>query len=307
LGGTAADDPSVTQTWGSQASLRDRLVEEAANLPIGDPLTLVRVARLCEDPFADAREIALHVQRDAAFAATLLRLANSAHFSRGRPVGEIVNAITRLGLRLVGSLALATPGLRMLEHPPGDLEGASRRLHRHAVRSGLASRLLAPAEDADLALAAGLIHNIGLNVVLRADPDRFRRLLATANSGEQLRDVEVDLLGVTHGELGGLITERWRYPLSLITATIDHDLLEPTGLAAAVRLADLIGREAGVGVEAPEEIPTSLFERLGYTPEDARARLDIVFSAEGRLAAEADGDRKPTGAGGALANALDVA
>lgn len=297
----------MTQTWGSQASLRDRLVEEAANLPIGDPLTLVRVARLCEDPFADAREIALHVQRDAAFAATLLRLANSAHFSRGRPVGEIVNAITRLGLRLVGSLALATPGLRMLEHPPGDLEGASRRLHRHAVRSGLAARLLAPAEDADLALAAGLIHNIGLNVVLRADPDRFRRLLATANSGEQLRDVEVDLMGVTHGELGGLITERWRYPLSLITATIDHDLTEPTGLAAAVRLADLIGREAGVGVEAPEEVPDSLFERLGYTPEDARARLDVVFSAEGRLAAEADGDRKPNGAGGALANALDVA
>ncbi|MFN8224902.1 MAG: HDOD domain-containing protein [Gaiellales bacterium] len=282
------------------------MVEEAASLPIGDPLTLVRVARLCEDPFADAREIALHVQRDAAFAATLLRLANSAHFSRGRPVGEIVNAITRLGLRLVGSLALATPGLRILENAAPDLEGASRRLHRHAVRTGLAARMLAPAEDADLGLAAGLVHNIGLNVVLRADPERFRRLLATANSGEPLRDIEVDLLGVTHAELGGLITERWRYPLSLITAVIDHDNPEPLGLAAAVRLADLVGREAGVGVEAAEEIPDTLFERVGFSPDDARGRLDVVFSAEGRLAADAEGGGRREGAGGALANALDV-
>jgi HD-like signal output (HDOD) protein len=268
------------------ATLRDRLIDDALSLDIGDPAMLLRVAEACDDPESDAREVASHIQRDAAFTAAIMRIANSAAYSRGRPVGEITTAVGRLGLGLVGSLALATPGMRLLDGPPDGLSKARRALHRHAVRTGLGARQLAVGDDAELALTAGLVHNIGLAVMARTVPEVFRALLARADDGESLREHEVELVGLTHAELGGLIAEGWHYPLSLVSAIVEHDAEEPTGVAAAVRAADLVAREAGVGVEAPEPLSDTVCERLGISLDNARTRLTDLFSAEARLAGE---------------------
>jgi HD-like signal output (HDOD) protein len=279
-----AADFLVVSDATTATSARDRLIEEAVALDIGNPAMLVRIAEACGDPEAEARDIANSIQCDAAFAATVLRLANSAAFARGRQVGDLVGAVQRLGFRLVGSLALATPGMRLLQGTPDGLGEARQALHRHAVRTGLGARQLAAGEDAELALAAGLVHNIGLAVVAHTTPEVFRRLVGLAAAGEPLREHEVELLGLTHGELGGLIAERWHYPLLLVSAIVEHDDPEPPGLAGVVRAADLIAREAGVGVEAPELLSDELVERLGIDPLEARSRLEAVFSVEARLA-----------------------
>lgn len=275
----------VTET-SAPPGMRDRLLDDACALDVGDPAILVRIAAVCGDQRSHARDVALLVQRDAAFAATLLRIANSAAYSRGRAVGELVAAVNRLGLTLVGSLALATPGLRLMEGPRDAFGAARRTLHRHAVRTGLGARQLAPIEDGDLALAAGLVHNIGLAVLSRTVPEVFARLLARTDSGEPLRELELEMLGLTHAELGGLIAERWRYPLSLVTAMLEHDDPEPFGLALPVRAADLIARDSGVGLEPSEPAHPSLYERLGIDERDARERLSGLFSAEERLSTD---------------------
>lgn len=285
--------------------LVQHMVDEAASLSASDPTHLLHVSQLCQDHRTDAREIALVVQRDAAFAAALLRLANSAFYARTTQVGDIVGAITRIGVGTVGTLALTTPGLR-LRGPDDGLQRERRRLQRHAVRTGLAARQIARPAQAELALAAGLVHNLGLTVMSLFQADAFAALLATAATGAQLRDSEQELLGIGHAELGARVAAHWRYPEELVEAIARHDDESPSGLAAVVRYGDLLVREAGMGVEWPEPVPVALVDEIGVEVESARERVAPLFEAEGRLASGPTGsEHEEATALAQLAQSLD--
>jgi HD-like signal output (HDOD) protein len=267
---------------GYGATFRDGIVERALELPLGNQAALTRVARLCGEPSATAAGIALEAARDEAFAALLLRLANSAYAHSSTRIADLTRAVTRLGLGLVQGLALAAPGVRLLRVRPDGLQSARRELHRHAVRVGVGAWAVAPAGiDADEAMSAGLVHNLGLNVLSVVEPDVFGRLVTGVASGFSLARLEEEELGFTHAELGALVAERWSYPLSLVLAVRDHDSEAPASeLAALVRTCDLLARESGAGIE-PQE-PLALAHPAA---EAARSRLRPLFEAQDRLEA----------------------
>jgi HD-like signal output (HDOD) protein len=283
-------------------ALRDEIVERALTLPLGNLAALNRVARLCGQPTATPAGVALEAARDEAFAALLLRLANSAYSHSVSQIGDLPRAVTRLGFGLVQGLALAAPGFRLLRGPADGLGEARRELHRHAVRLGLGAWTLADGDvDPDQALAAGLVHNLGLNVLSMAAPDLFGVIVAGAQAGIPVAQIEEDRLGFTHAELGGLVAERWSYPLSLVCAIRDHDLPDPPSeLGRLVRLCDLLARESGAGIEPQEPAALAGAER-------ARERVRPVFEAHGRVENrpddESDAPRVPSSA---LAQALSA-
>lgn len=280
---TDKDGRSPTLPSTASSGLRERLLGEAAELPLGNPETFLRVAALCRDPRADSRDVALEIQRDEGFAASILRLVNSAYFATTNRIGDLPTAVARLGFDVVEGVALSTPGTRLMGDNRDGLLSARRELHRHAVRTGLAARMIAAADaDHEQALAAGLVHNIGLAVIALLAPDRFRVLLQVAERGDELREAEEEILGFTHAELGGLLAERWRYPLPLVSAIVAHDDPAPAGLGALVQAADLLTREAGVGVEARREITGDEFSRAGIDVEAARERVAPLFQAQER-------------------------
>jgi HD-like signal output (HDOD) protein len=285
--------------------LRDRLLDEAESLELGNPETFWRVASLCRDPRADARDVALEIQRDEGFAASVLRLANSAFFSSNQRIGDLPTAVARLGFEIVEGLAVSIQGARLAGSSRDGLAASRRELHRHAIRTGLAARMIAASNvDHEQALAAGLVHNLGLSVIALLRPEVFRKLLETAERGDQLTVVEEDNLHFTHAELGGLLAERWRYPLPLVMAIVDHDNQDATGLPALIQVADRLAREAGVGVEAPVEIPGEMAERAGIDLAKARERVAPLFQAAARSEDDAKGG-PPTSREGAFARALD--
>lgn len=270
----------------------ERLVEEAAELPLGNQAALLRVAQLCVDPSATSAGIALEASRDEGLAAQLLRLANSAHSASIRRIGDLPTAISRLGLGLVRSLALATPGLRLLAPRADGLGPARLALHRHAVRTGLvARRVAALSVHPETALTAGLIHNLGLNVLTFCAPGETKMLLNLAAKGVPLAPAEQELFGFTHAALGARLAERWSYPDYLIGAIADHDAAEPRSeLAALVQVADLVVRRAGVGVETPGEPRAEVLEAARVEADgldesvrpllDAQTRMDMRDASE---------------------------
>ena len=283
-------------------ALRDEIVERALTLPLGNLAALNRVARLCGEPSATPAGVGLEAARDEAFAALLLRLANSAYSHSAVSIADLPRAVTRLGFGLVQGLDLAASGFRLLRGPADGLGEARRELHRHAVRLGLGAWTLADGDvDHDEALAAGLVHNLGMNVLSMAAPDVFGVIVAGAQAGIPVAQIEEDRLGFTHAELGGLVAERWSYPLTLVCAIRDHDADEPaTELGRLIRLCDLLARESGAGIEPQEPA-------LLVGAEQARERVRPVFEAHGRVESrpEDDGDA-PRVPSSALAMALSA-
>ena len=275
---------SATEPTARDERFREELVERALALPVGDTQALLRVAELCEQRSVTPQLLALEVSHDESLSALLLRTANSAASYSAARIADLPTAITRLGLRRVAALALGAPGLQMLQRPADGLEWARFELHRHAIRVGLCARGLAPAGvDPERALAAGLLHNLGLHVIAAYAPQEFRYLLEAQERGEQIWEAEDWIFGFSHADLGALLAERWSYPLDLVVAIRDHDAPAPqTALGALVQVCDVLVRKLGVGIEPDRELSREV--RLP-TPDlaTAEARVADLVAAQDRF------------------------
>jgi HD-like signal output (HDOD) protein len=268
--------------------LRQRLLEQGEDLPLRNHAALGRVVTLCCDPNGSARGVAIEAARDEAFAALLLRVANSAYSASVSRIGTLTTAVARLGFDLVQGLAvmsMGAPGFALGSLVRDERADVLRELHRHSVRTGIVARALSPGDlDPEAALTAGLLHNLGLSVTALFAPRAFRAVRATAERGEQLAPVEAEVLGFTHAELGSLLAARWSYPTSLVTAIAEHDADIPTTpLAALIQVADLTVRAVGIGLEPPAPVRPDVASHAGVALERIPETIAPLLEAQERL------------------------
>jgi HD-like signal output (HDOD) protein len=243
----------------STAELLERVI------PISNPETLLQVSRLASEPEANVREVVSLVERDQGLATLLLRLANNSANPTLDLAIDVPRAVGRLGLQVVATMAASAVGLRILRLAPRDgVTAAREQLHLHGVNTGVTARLLARTVDREEALAVGLLHNVGLFAMSVAVPWAFRELLELLKQDVSFAQAEAEIFEISHAEFGALLADGWGLPAPLVTAIREHEDEAPASpLACTVRVADLMMRESGYGVQPPEPIHEELLE-VGY-------------------------------------------
>lgn len=216
------------------------------------------IERLLELVHGDAgmQRIAHEVEKDPAIATRVLKVANSAFYGLSRQVATLDLAVVLLGLRNISNIVLGVGFVQMLsEH---ELHGGypGRDFLDHSVEVGRLARYLArhrsAAAEEDLhgeEFVAGLVHDIGKLVLLRAFPDRVdaEQVRLAAARGSDLAALEVELFGVDHAQVGAWAAAEWRLP-ELIVAAIaaHHDAnVAAGGLAELIAAADWAARWLG--------------------------------------------------------------
>src|SRR6266849_542595 len=125
-------------------------------------------------PLSEVQEV---LCTDAAFAAEVLRLANSPLIGMRGEITSILQAVAMLGFERIKSLAV-TLALRafMTTGAPSD---ALRGCWRHNLATAILCERLARFVqlDRDLCYTAGLLHDIGRLALLRAGSDEYERIL----------------------------------------------------------------------------------------------------------------------------------
>jgi HD-like signal output (HDOD) protein len=133
----------------------------------------------------------------------------------------------------------------------------------------------------------GLLHDIGKIVFDLFFSELFQQALEKAHSkdNEGLYVAERSIIGFDHGEVGGILLTRWKFP-DVITAPIavHHQLEFPeapvAGDVAMLRIADVLPQELGLGAGGnpfPPEINEADLVTLKMSEkelEDTRASLD---------------------------------
>ncbi len=79
------------------------LVSEVPGLPSA-PKVLPALKRLLQDPNSSLADVVKLIRLDAAIAARVLQLSNSAYYNKGRPCQTIDTAVHRIGFDLVYEL-----------------------------------------------------------------------------------------------------------------------------------------------------------------------------------------------------------
>lgn len=237
------------------------------------PAMVCRLTELSEDPRADLGEFAELVHEDPAMTARVLRLVNSPLFRFGGQVDSIRRAISLIGVRELHNLALAVSATRVFDGLPGHLVNMAQ-FWRHSLCCALVSRELAlrlRERETERFFVAGLLHDVGALVLYSHVPEQALAAIEQAEAARRpLVEVERELLGFDHAELGGELLRRWRLPEHIVAAVEGHHgggFFSREG--RVVHLANqLVGAaDARQPRLAPVETDEAAWDAIGLAPE----------------------------------------
>ncbi|MFW5499356.1 MULTISPECIES: HDOD domain-containing protein [unclassified Maridesulfovibrio] len=216
------------------------------------PQVLLEIQKVVKDPESSADDLAAVINKDPKLVAAILRLANSAMFSFRTEVDTTSRAVALLGFRQASSLALGTVSLSLFKRSEGPQVLKVERFWKYAVACGVVAQeiaKLAGFHDSERFFVAGMLHDIGIYVIFESNKSLGADLAELARKdGNSLYDAEKELLGFSHGELGGVILQDWNFPKSLVVAAAAHH--NPTKAkkdpdAGIIHVADFISRALG--------------------------------------------------------------
>lgn len=191
------------------------------------PSVVMRIVAVLDDPRATSQQIVDVVQQDAAFAAHILRVANSAFFGASQHVDSLSKAITVLGTVQVRDMALGLAVAQTFQGVPNSLL-SMRTFWNHSILCAICARLLAKeAHDprAEVAFVSGLLHDVGKLVLATRAPDASRLALTAASADPVHRPLfvcEREVLGFDHADVGAELARRWQLPGNLVAAIEFH-------------------------------------------------------------------------------------
>ncbi len=265
-----------------ERALRTRVLTDAAGaIGVGGtealpspPAMLEELRRVTSDPVCSLEDVARVIEKDPGMATKLLQLVNSAYFSLPREVTAIQEAVSRLGLQTVTSLATVTAAFQTLAPQDQRFVAFVQEIQDHAsFASRIAARLAVEVDlNPGIAASVGLLHDVGMLVLASRLPDVLAETIDRAEREElRIEDAEKRCAGPDHSTLGGALLSAWGLPLELVEAAAAHHAPLPeeadqyTCLAHVANvLADEIGARArgrGFGSVLDEEA----LDRAGWS------------------------------------------
>jgi len=184
-------------------------------------------------------EVAAVVQRDIGLTVKVVQLANSALFGGSGEVSSVNQALVRLGVQTVRSVALMH-GLAEPVRTAGVIDlGWLDRLNAHAALAAQhAVRLVAP-EQASAAICAAILAESGQLVFATCRPVEFEQMLRH-QQGHAAAEAEQDVFGLAHATAGSHLLELWGFPDSIVNAVAVHDQLPDAVGDCAVSIPEAV-------------------------------------------------------------------
>lgn len=190
------------------------------------PSVVFELYSVLNNDMSSGASIAEIIERDPAMATKLLRLANSAAFNCGSPIGDVAGAIQLLGIRQVRAMCVALSVTNMFSSRDGGLVGTAFWEHSAGVANtarSLARCLQYTHVSAGELYVAGLLHDVGLLVMDQRFSEELRGAYEVAKSCDSpLWKGENITLATDHGEIGGLLLDRWELPSSIVSMVTAH-------------------------------------------------------------------------------------
>ena len=266
----------------------DRAVELIRTAPkIGAlPAAYLELSRLLDDPDSSNENIGRAVIKDPALTAQLLRIVNSAYFGLNRPVDRISKAVALVGREQLRHVALATSVIHMFRLLPESMISMDS-FWKHSLATGLCARGLGqnvPVRG-EVLFTAGLLHDVGSLVICLNRPRAARNILMECeNSGRLIDEVEREVLGCDHAEVGAALLTDWGIRGPAVAATAYHHKVsmaeEHRRAVAVVHVADVVVAALQLGSSGEHLVPCFDPAAWRYAGLDVAALQSVVTVLE---------------------------
>ncbi|MBV1907523.1 MAG: HDOD domain-containing protein [Pseudomonadales bacterium] len=223
---------------------------------------------------ADALKVSNLIQQDQSIAANVLRIVNSPAYRGAAEIVALQQAIARLGLNRIREIAI-TIALSSTQSTNKEYQDVAEREWNVALATGLWTKEIARVcrKNVEIAYLCGLLHNIGVPLVLKLARDATPQILS-----------ETQLKMVMAGKMTALslvLAQSWQIPMPIQVAIEQWRQADYAGEHAALALI------TGAGVKLANWMLNSELEisnlgacaelqALDIYPEDAEQLLELA-------------------------------
>ncbi len=255
----------------------------------GMPVIAQKLLALALDTDEGETKLLKLIEQDPLISAKIIGLANSPMFGSSRKVNSVGDASMLLGLTRVKSVAIGIATLSAVTKFPGGLLKAND-LWMHSMSVALVMRTIAKAMPArtrpldDQIFLSGLLHDIGFMALSFLDTpasDALHSQLA-ANPDRPVAEIEMEVVGMTHAEIGARLGLHWDLPEEIIAvmryhhSPDDEEAASGQPLVSLVNLAEKLLPDFGLAEHTGTEISAEEWEALGISEEKAEGIIEQV-------------------------------
>jgi putative nucleotidyltransferase with HDIG domain len=242
-----------------------KLVARMRTLPTVPALYLEILAAL-KSADTTTEDVGALIEKDMSITTKLLQVINSAYFGLPRTVTSPEEVVGLLGFETVKVMVIAIKLLNQYDRiKPADFSIDRLWKHSTAVANSARHLVLLQSGDraqAEAAFAAGLLHDVGKVILAGNFADQYRGVQSMARTRHlQLWEVEKEIFGTSHCEIGAYLLGLWGLPLEILEAAALHH--QPARTAnklfsalTAVHVANVLERAVTPDFEG--EVPATI-------------------------------------------------
>jgi HD-like signal output (HDOD) protein len=284
------DRAMALDAWIASNSMRE-LVARVRTFPTV-PSLYIEILSALKSPNATTDQVGRIIAKDMAMMTKLLQVINSACFGLPRKISDPVEAVGLMGFEAVKSMVMTIKLLSQYDKIK-PVYFSIDRLWRHSTDVARTAKQLTLMHTEDEALAetaftAGLLHDIG-KVVLAANFDEQYRGAQSLARRQKLPawEVEHEIFGASHGEIGAYLLGLWGMPLDLLEVTALHhqpsrSISREFNTLTAVHIANVLEHELTPDPDEPEataKFDNDYLEKVGIMDQMEYWR-ECVFKRE---------------------------
>lgn len=189
------------------------------------PSIAIEVIDLVQQQDVNIKQIANTIQHDPALSTKILKTVNSSFYGQSHSISTISHALVVLGLNSVKTLALGFSLVANLKDSGG--EGFDHiRFWKRCLYSAVAARSLAKQlglVQQEEAFLGGLLQDMGMLALNQTCNVEYQQALRQAGEEHQnLIEVERQVLGIDHAQVGGALASKWNLPPLLTQPILYH-------------------------------------------------------------------------------------
>lgn len=230
-----------------------------------------RISHLLNDDDSTHEQITEVIQSDPALSVRILKVVNSSFYGYPQQISTIIQAIGILGRRSLRNIILSTIIAGMCRRMSNDIF-EMETYWQHSVRTAVLSKLLVLHSDrkaeAESIFIAGLLHDIGKLVIAHQLPEQASQIQIQELESEQSPwQVEKNILGFDHTELGAQLVQQWNLPDVLVeTIRYHHEPQQAPNCQTCCYIIHLADRLAHLESETDEDMICEVLQTVPDWP-----------------------------------------
>ena len=242
------------------------------------------ILNMINDPDVSFKRVAEEISKDQAITTNILKLCNSAFFSKGKEISSIDRAIVTLGLKEIKDIVIIAVTKAILNKEIIGYDLAKGDLWIHGIAVAVLSKKISLMKNrkdiSDIVFTGSIIHDVGKTVLALYVQRTFKDIIEMVESeGIPFQEAEREIMGFDHQEIGEKILMKWNFPDILKAMVRFHhepdmapDEFKPA--VSILHIANIICLMAGIGIGSDglyHELNSAALTTLNFSDQELEA------------------------------------